>query len=229
MFRRFAARFGDLSSARPLLIRAGVGTGIFFVGDFTAQQLDHRWGQSRQAKQAQVAQRQTQQQALEAEFEWDAARSARICSWRAVVFTPLAVTFWGILDRVVTVPGLPGTALKVGLDLATLAPPSMFSFFVWNRTLEGGGLASVPEAVNYAMAKVPSALGTLYVYWLPIHFLTYGVVPIAHRLIWMNVWSCGFAVMMSWLNARKGDVSVWEELGLAPSLLSLGGSACAIV
>ena len=43
-----------------------------------------------------------------------------------------------------------------------------------------------------------------YVFWLPLHFITYGAMPARHRLVWVSFCSIGFATLLSW-SISEGD------------------------
>jgi hypothetical protein len=92
----WASRFEAANTEHPLLVRGGVGVALYAISDTVAQYI--------QARSA-VTGGDTQP------FSLDLVRTGQVCSWRALVFTPIFYTFYLVLD--VAVSPLVGTRMVV--------------------------------------------------------------------------------------------------------------------
>jgi hypothetical protein len=72
-----------------------------------------------------------------------------------------------------------GTAMKIVFDFCTIGPPLIFSFLYWSKFWESGMDHTV--TLRHAFDRYPSTLLASYAFWAPLHFMTYGLVPLRHR------------------------------------------------
>ena len=135
------------------------------------------------------------------QWQLDRMRTLRTCSWRAVIWAPVAHYFWLALEVYVSPAvahlGLTGTFIKILLDFATVAPPLVYSFLCWSKFWE---TCDVDLAIQHANAKAWSTLLPVYCYWAPLHVMTYGFVPLRHRIAWVSICSIGFGSLLSYCN-----------------------------
>jgi hypothetical protein len=145
--------------------------------------------------------------------DWDPMRSLRTCSWRAAVWAPTAHYFWLALETYVTPAvahlGTRGVVIKILCDFATVTPPLVYSFLVWSKCWETRG--DVAATLDHANARLPQTLLAVYCFWTPLHFFTYGLVPVRHRVAWVSVCSLGFGSLMSVCN-NSTELSVFSML-----------------
>jgi len=176
-----------------------MGIGLFFIGDVLAQRLER----------VNLSEDGSQKITTVDKQPWDAGRSWRSCSWRAFVWAPTAHYFWGALETHITPRvahlGHRGTAIKIAVDFATVSPPLFFSFLAWSKLWETSGDVRVTWA--HASTTFPRALLAGYCFWLPLHFATYGLVPLRHRMVWVSMCSVGFGCLMSLVNQAGGRIA----------------------
>lgn len=180
----WVSRFEAANNEHPLLVRGGVGVLLYAISDTLAQYI-----QARRASQVNG----------ETPFSLDFVRTGQVCSWRAVVFTPVFYAFYLALD--VAVAPLVGTRMvvtKLFVDLVLMGPSITVSFFLWLQMCETGDLENSIAATKQ---KLWPALVLGWVYWLPMHTLTYSVVPLRFRLFWVNFGSIWWGAGLSTLNA----------------------------
>ncbi len=72
-----------------------------------------------------------------------------------------------------------GTAVKIAFDFCTIGPPLIFSFLYWSKLWESRFDHDV--TLRHTLDRYPSTLLASYAFWAPLHFATYGLVPLRHR------------------------------------------------
>ena len=182
--RSWASRFEVANNEHPLLVRGSVGIVLYGISDALAQYIQAR---------------RTIEVADGEHFTPDFTRTAHVCSWRALVFTPIFYTFYLALD--VAVAPLVGTrmvATKLFVDLVMMGPSITVTFFLWSQMCDTGDLGGSIAATK---EKIWPALVLGWVYWLPMHTLTYSIVPLRYRLLWVNFASIWWGAGLSTLNA----------------------------
>ena len=186
MLRRLVARYEAVNSSHPITVRGSIGIGLFFASDVLAQRTEHLYCQPASAG------------ARWGWNQWDQARSVRTCTWRAVVWAPVAHYFWLVLETYVTPAvahlGWRGVALKIAFDFVTVAPPLVLSFLCWSKFWE---TLDAKLAWAHASDRIGSTIVSVYCYWAPLHLMTYGIVPLRHRVAWVSLCSLGFGSLMS--------------------------------
>lgn len=182
--RSWASRFEVANNEHPLLVRGSVGIVLYGISDALAQYIQAR---------------STKEVADGEHFTHDFLRTTHVCSWRALVFTPVFYTFYLVLD--VAVAPLVGTrmvATKLFVDLLVMGPSITVTFFLWLQMCNTGDLGGSIAATR---EKLWPALVLGWVYWLPMHSLTYSIVPLQYRLFWVNFASVWWGAGLSTLNA----------------------------
>lgn len=189
--RTAVERYEYANARHPVLVRGGIGIGLFAFGDYIAQRLDHSVSTSNgNGARGIVSER----------FAWDPERAFRSSSWRAVVWAPIATGFWHLLDKKVRAGGVRGAVIKIAADLATLNLLMTYSFIAWSKAwcnVQRNEPVSAKDVVEFTNDRFPVTVARSYAFWFPLHCITYGVVPSRHRLVWVSVCSIGFAALLS--------------------------------
>ncbi|KAK3388931.1 hypothetical protein B0T20DRAFT_447315 [Sordaria brevicollis] len=163
-------------AARPLLTQAVTTSLLFGIGDITAQQLVDRRGFSNH----------------------DLSRTGRMALYGGTVFGPAATTWFRFLQKRVVVPGSPNKTIlaRVAADQGLFAPTFIGIFLGSMAVLEG---TSVEEKLrkNYW-----EALSTNWMVWPFVQMVNFKVVPLDHRVLFVNVISIGWNCYLSWLNGQ---------------------------
>jgi len=150
---------------------------LFATGDVAAQQLVERRGAAAH----------------------DLARTGRMALYGGVVFGPAATTWFRLLQRRVVVPGSPNAtiAARVACDQLVFAPVFIGVFLSSMALLEGGSPADKLRK-NYL-----SALRANYMIWPFVQGVNFKLVPLEHRVLFVNVISIGWNCYLSYLNNSK--------------------------
>jgi len=82
--------------SHPLPTRTLAGTLIYGAGDYAAQRGQHWWARREAAGRGEA------EESADGEFGIDSRRMATISSWRALVFSPLALAFYAVIDTRIT-------------------------------------------------------------------------------------------------------------------------------
>jgi len=199
--RNFVARYEHYNTKHPIMVRGTAGIGLFAFGDLLAQKLENHRKVDRG-------------KALEPVWTWDSDRAFRTSSWRAVMWAPAATVFWNALDRNVKIGGFRGSLIKIAIDFCTIGPVITYSYLSWCKTWElGPEHATVSSVVAHANDRFFTVISRSYVYWMPLHLITYGVVPLRHRLVWVSLCSVGFAALLSFTNSEFDDAQAEIDAG----------------
>ena len=205
LIKRLISRYERANSTHPIAIRGTVGIGLFLASDVLAQRTQHVYSQ----RATGGGERWGWQQ-------WDQARSVRTCTWRAVVWAPVAHYFWLGLETYVTPAvahlGWRGVALKIAFDFATVAPPLVWSFLAWSKFWE---TLDADAARAHARDRIGSTIVAVYCYWAPLHIVTYGIVPLRHRVAWVSLCSLGFGSLMS--VSSNTELLRWSQKAAGPT------------
>jgi hypothetical protein len=170
------ARYEAANLARPLLVRGTTGIVLYGIGDVAAQLASAPAGEEAAAGGL------------------DGERTARCCSWRALVFTPMCHSFYLLMEHAVVASGLRGSLLKLAIDFVCFGPIVTVSFFGWCTALEKRSLSA---GVSAARQQLWPALAVGWMYWLPLHTVTYVFMPLRHRLLWVNFCSMWYGTLLS--------------------------------
>ncbi|KAL2135514.1 hypothetical protein VTI74DRAFT_8245 [Chaetomium olivicolor] len=161
-------------AARPLLTQAVTTSILFAIGDLTAQQLVEKKGVEKH----------------------DLARTGRMALYGGTVFGPAAATWFRFLQRHVNLRSPNATMLaRVACDQGIFAPTFIGVFLGSMAVLEG---SSPQEKLgkNYW-----DALKTNWMIWPFVQMVNFKLVPLQHRLLFVNVISIGWNCYLSYLNS----------------------------
>ncbi|AEO70204.1 uncharacterized protein THITE_2121301 [Thermothielavioides terrestris NRRL 8126] len=161
-------------AARPLLTQAVTTSILFAIGDVTAQQLVDKKGLEKH----------------------DLARTGRMALYGGVVFGPAAATWFRLLSRHVNLRSPNATILaRVACDQGIFAPTFIGVFLSSMAVLEG-------TSPREKLAKSYSdALLTNWMIWPFVQLVNFKLVPLQHRLLFVNVVSIGWNCYLSFLNS----------------------------
>ncbi|KIH89476.1 protein Mpv17 [Sporothrix brasiliensis 5110] len=163
-------------AARPLLTQSVTTAVLFAVGDITAQQLVERRGPTGH----------------------DSMRTGRMALYGGAVFGPAAATWYGILQRHVVLSTPRKTMLaRVAADQGVFAPVFIGVFLSSMAVLEGGSPQEKLEK-NYK-----NALTANYMLWPAAQMVNFSLVPLEHRVLFVNLVSIGWNSYLSYLNSSK--------------------------
>ncbi|ROW14704.1 hypothetical protein VPNG_03749 [Cytospora leucostoma] len=169
-----SSRYQAKLAKRPLLTQA-VTTGVLFgVGDVIAQQAVDKKGLKNH----------------------DIARTGRMAAYGGAVFGPAATTWFKFLAKNVNLKSNNATiAARVALDQGVFAPCAIAVFLSSMAVLEGGSVKDKLEK-NYT-----NALSTNYMVWPAAQAVNFKMVPLEHRVLFVNVISIGWNCYLSFLNS----------------------------
>eukprot|EP00906_Rhabdomonas_costata_P005156 RCo007737 len=127
--------------------------------------------------------------------QWDASRTLRMSLWYSVIHAPVYHLWLIMLDRHIGPSQSPRiVAIKVLMDCFIFAPTILGSFIFANSLMQGH---SVAEARQSWYPKYVSVMQVAWAYWLPVHVVNYGVIPLAFRLLFVNTAMLVFGVLLS--------------------------------
>ncbi|KAI2603917.1 uncharacterized protein GGS25DRAFT_441087 [Hypoxylon fragiforme] len=163
-------------ASRPLLTQAVTTAVLFAVGDVTAQQVVEKKGIDKH----------------------EYARTGRMFLYGGAVFGPAATTWYGILQRSITLRNKQAeTVARVAADQLIFAPTFIGIFLSSMAVMEGGS----PQE-KLAKSYVP-ALQTNYLIWPFVQAANFTLVPLQHRVLVVNVVSIGWNCYLSMINSQK--------------------------
>lgn len=115
---------------------------------------------------------------------------------KTAVFGPAATTWYKFLAKNVNLKSPNGTILaRVALDQGVFAPVFIGVFLSSMATMEGN---SVKEKLD---KNYRTALTSNYMLWPFVQAVNFKVVPLEHRVLFVNVISIGWNCYLSYLNS----------------------------
>ncbi|KAK8061552.1 sym-1 [Apiospora phragmitis] len=164
-------------ASRPLLTQSITTAVLFATGDITAQQLVDKKGIDGH----------------------DFARTGRMALYGGAVFGPAATTWFGFLQRNVTVRGSPNAtiAARVACDQLLFAPTFIGLFLSSMAVMEGGSPQDKLEK------SYKPALQANYMVWPFVQLVNFKFVPLHHRVLFVNIISIGWNCFLSMINSAK--------------------------
>ncbi|KAK4157759.1 hypothetical protein C8A00DRAFT_29296 [Chaetomidium leptoderma] len=161
-------------AARPLLTQAVTTSFLFAVGDITAQQLVDKKGIEKH----------------------DLARTGRMALYGGAIFGPAAATWFKFLSQRVNLRSANTTMLaRVACDQGVFAPTFIGVFLGSMAVLEG---TSPADKLSKSYSE---ALLTNWMIWPFVQMVNFKLVPLQHRLLFVNVISIGWNCYLSFLNS----------------------------
>ncbi|KAK0617862.1 hypothetical protein B0T17DRAFT_313264 [Bombardia bombarda] len=171
-------------AARPLLTQAVTTSFLFGVGDVAAQQLVEKKGLEKH----------------------ELLRTGRMALYGGVIFGPAAATWFKFLQRHVHFKSSPNATIlaRVACDQGIFAPVFIGVFLGSMGILEGGSPAAKIES------SYTQALTSNYMIWPFVQLVNFKVIPLEHRVLFVNIISLGWNCYLSYLNSQSGQAKAGE-------------------
>ncbi|OLN86773.1 Protein sym-1 [Colletotrichum chlorophyti] len=161
-------------AARPLLTQSITTAVLFATGDITAQQLVEKRGVKGH----------------------DLSRTGRMALYGGVIFGPAATTWFKFLQNNIVLKNKNAEILaRVAVDQGVFAPTFIGVFLSSMAVLEG---SSVQEKLD---KNYKTALTSNYMLWPFVQAVNFKLVPLHHRVLFVNVISIGWNSYLSFLNS----------------------------
>ncbi|KAK3329494.1 hypothetical protein B0H66DRAFT_27380 [Apodospora peruviana] len=169
--------------SRPILTQAVTTAILFGVGDVAAQQLVEKKGVDKH----------------------ELARTGRMALYGGTVFGPAATLWFRFLQRNVNFKSANATTVaRVACDQGLFAPVAIGVFLSSMAVLEG---SSPQQKLERSYGE---ALKTNYMIWPFVQLVNFKLVPLDHRVLFVNVISIGWNCYLSYLNSA-GSTAVGKE------------------
>jgi len=130
---------------------------------------------------------------------WDIERTLRQGMFGALVAAPICHVWFPYLEQLVPLTGqgfeqFSHVAERVMMDQLLSGPINLVLFLAWMSYLED-------YDAEKAIQKVKTAMPTLYpkslVTWVPVHMLTFSVIPDEYRVLWIGLVSILWGAVLS--------------------------------
>jgi protein Mpv17 len=193
MARRFRLLYDGWLHRYPLLTKATTSAMLFGTGDRIAQRIEAYYEDDSDTS-AIEARTAGSDGTAEGIVSPTVARTMRMMAWGAFIHTPLMHTWYNTVDRVVKGRGMTAVLKKVVSDMILVAPQMPIWFFTSTQLMEG-----VPfrDALDVAIVKTPATVAANYSLWPMTNIITFGVVPLEYRLLFVNIVSLGWSAYLS--------------------------------
>jgi len=174
--------YEEVNESRPFLVRGFVGCGLYTLSDVMAQRFQKR------------------------DLSWEGVsweRTASVSLWRALLHAPAAYMFFNWLDKFV--PKTLGVkhkgaavAVKIVLDTVLANFPLTATFIAWQSYFgPGQGRFDGRKAAERVVSEIIPTFSLMIYFWCPVHILTYGLIPLRHRQVWVNCAAVAGGVILS--------------------------------
>lgn len=114
--------------------------------------------------------------------------------WGGVIYTPIGHVWYTMLDKWILGNAWKSVVKKIVADQLLFTPPLMFGFFY---TMQRFKHENHENSKIVAKRKVPETLMVNYVVWPVIHTITFGVVPLQRRILFISMASIGWSSYLS--------------------------------
>ena len=171
----------------PILTKSITSGCLFGLGDGFAQRVTDQYKAQRMHN-------------VDERHDWH--RTGRMMFWGSVLFAPVGHVWYNFLDRFVRTTGRRAIAQKVAMDMLIFTPPANLAFFTSNNLLSG---QPMHDAIQNAWNKLPPTLAVNFAVWPGIQAITFGVVPLQYRVLFINVMCLGWSSFLS-IMASDADV-----------------------
>lgn len=201
MARRFRLLYDDWLHRAPLLTKASTSAVLFGTGDRIAQRIEAHYKSKEEDGDREEADRSHDPE-VGSLVGPTVARTMRMMAWGAFIHTPLMHTWYNTVDRVIQGRNMAAVLKKVVADMIFVAPQMPIWFFTSTQLMEG-----IPfrEALDVAIAKTPATVAANYSLWPMTNIVTFGVVPLEYRLLFVNVVSLGWSAYLSQRASKPVD------------------------
>ena len=170
-------RFIDNSTrTRPMLTKAVLGGILTLISDTVVQKF------------------------IEEKEEMDVERSAAMLSWRVFIHTPIVHHWFNFAEKAFgSGTGWRTVLIKIAADQLLASPAVHFMFLPYMTMMEGGSVDDAKAKLEHSYVKM---MTMSYMFWPFVHFLTFGVVPLRHRVLFVNTAAMFWSGTLSYLNSQ---------------------------
>lgn len=204
IMRRLHAIYDGWLRASPMLTKSVTSAVLFGVGDRIAQRVEQWKNGDDVASQSGSEDEDAENRIVTA----STARTLRMMFWGGVLFAPIAHTWVNFVERTVGSSGRVVVTKKILLDMFAFAPCSNTLFYTTTKLLEG---ERPSDAFDFALQKMPKTLAANYTVWPFANVVTYGVVPLRYRILFINFVSMGWSTFLSLTSSERGSNMTSED------------------
>eukprot|EP00961_Rhodomonas_salina_P293658 3933928-Rhodomonas_salina.1 len=154
---------------------------------------------------------------------WDIGRTARQGMFGAVIAAPICHLWFPMLEKLVPLTGqglelLSHVAERVMVDQLLSGPVNLVLFLTWMSYLEDFNARKAVQKCKDAMPTLyPKSLMT----WVPVHMLTFSVVPDEYRVLWIGLVSILWGAVLSATASGESAPAPAPALAAATPLLEM--------
>jgi len=139
--------------------------------------------------------------------DWDVERTARQGLFGALIAAPLCHVWFPILEQLVPLTGeglglLSHVAERVMVDQLLFGPINIILFLSWMSYMQDFSLS---KAINKCKSELPSLYPKSLTTWVPVHMLTFSIIPDEFRVLWIGLVSIFWGAVLS---ASASETSV---------------------
>eukprot|EP00775_Hariotina_reticulata_P005743 gene5743-5983_t len=215
----------NVLSTQPVPTKLATGMVGTFLGDMLAQSMQGlvrsttsaASGRTNGSGPGQAGRNREAVGTGDAGFSLDLSRTARLVGFSALVGTPVAFVWFGLLDQFV-LPADPTNPLavftKVALDQVFMAPCMTSLFFAAMAWLEG--CHRKDEVLQTVQAKLKPTLLANWTVWPLAHVINFALVPPAQRILYINVINIAWTAFMSHMAADSNTDTAANRLQQQP-------------
>ena len=121
-------------------------------------------------------------------------RTLRFAAFGGLVHAPACAAFFTALDAALPATTPAAVALKIAVDRVFFTPFLLAAAIAWMQVTGGATAATAAKAVR---GRLPKTWALSCVVWVPAHFVGFSYVPLALRVLYINVvaliWNCVLA------------------------------------
>lgn len=206
-------QYSAVLAAHPVATKAGTSGFVYTVGDVIAQRTEQ------------------QQQQQQATLQWDMARTARSATAGFIGHGPLSHCWYNVCDHffndILHWTAWWSTLPKIAVDQTVWGPIWNNSYLLILGVLQRQSLSTIWSDVR--RSTIPLVVSGLKL-WPAAHVITYGFMPVEHRLLWVDlveiVWVTILASQAASLSQQHHQQQVEEET-IEPGALEFNGMVVA--
>lgn len=136
---------------------------------------------------------------------WDVERTARQGMFGALVGAPICHFWFPMLEQLVPLTGdgfelFSHVAERVMVDQLLSGPINLILFLSWMSYLED---FSATKAMQKCADEMPTLYPKALMTWVPVHMLTFSVIPDEYRVLWIGLVSILWGAVLS--DSASGD------------------------
>ena len=167
-------------AALPLFTKTWTAIVLYVLGDVANQ----RWSWLEKAPRSR------------GDYAFDYSRTTRMAVWASIATAPNALwyLFLDANEGALYGVGVSVIVQKIALDQFVWSPPISMAFFVFDALAQG---ASWLEAAALSSPKVFPVLRISWLVWPCFHAVTYTLIPLRYRMLWINACMVAWSAILS--------------------------------